>query len=112
MRLGYEPPVRGTVVQLAPRDYMVFTRGYVPMLRCYPGQRIPNPLEVVEHHGDSTAAKVCSEIMALTKLNWNTCAFASGSPITIAFSRRVGEILRELPAGEDDKLQNKYRFYM
>lgn len=110
LRLGHEPPVRGTVVELGRRDYLVYTRGYVPFLRVYPGMRIPNPLEVVEHHGDSAAEKVCSEILSLTKLNWNTCAFASADPVTIAFSRQVATIIKELPEGIEPL--TKYRFYI
>jgi hypothetical protein len=110
LRLGKEPPIRGTVIQLARRNYLVYTRGYVPFLRAYPGMRIPNPLEVVEHLGDSSADKVCSEILALTKLNWNNCGFASGSPITTAFSKQVGRILTELPEGVVP--QTKYRYFM
>jgi hypothetical protein len=53
---------------------------------------------------------VCSEILALTKLNWNNCGFASGNPITTAFSKQVGRILTELPAGVVP--QTKYRFFM
>lgn len=110
LRLGKEPPVRGTVVQLAKRNYLIYTQGYVPFLRQYPGPRIPNPLEVVEHHGDSSAERVCSEILALTKLNWNTCKFASAEPITIAFSRQVATIIKEMP--DDVEPSTKYRFYM
>lgn len=110
LRLGKEPPVRGTVIELARRNYLIYTRGYVPFLRAYPGMRVPNPLEVIEHHGDSTAEKVCSEILALTKLNWNNCGFASGSPITTAFSKQVGRILTELPNGQPR--ESKYRFFM
>ncbi len=109
-RLGAEPPVRGTVVQLGDRDYLVFTRGYVPFQRSYPGLRVPNPLEVVEHWGDSSAHRVCSELLALTKLNWNTSAFASADPITIGFSREVATIIKELPDGIVPHF--KYRFYM
>jgi hypothetical protein len=72
--------------------------------------RIPNPLEVVEHFGDSSAERVCSEILALTKLNWNTCKFSSADPITTSFSRQVATILKELP--EDVVPATKYRFYM
>ena len=109
-RLGYEPPVRGTVVQLGERNYLVFTRGYVPFLRAYPGMRVPNPLEVIEHWGDSSSSRVCSEILALTKLNWNSSAFASADPITIGFSREVATIIKELPDGVQP--QFKYRYYM
>ena len=109
-RLGVEPPVRGSVVQLGDRNYLVFTRGYVPFLRAYPGLRVPNPLEVVEHWGDSSPNRVCSEILSLTKLNWNTSAFASADPITIGFSREVATIIKELPEGVQPHF--KYRFYM
>lgn len=110
MRLGKEPPLRGTVITLAPRHHLLFSVGYVPYLRLYPGMRIPVPLEILEHHGDSSTEKICSEIMALTKLNWNSCSFASSEPITILFARTVGRILTELP--QDVAPQTKYRFYM
>lgn len=110
MRVGKEPPLRGTVILLGPRNYLLFTVGYVPYFRLYPGLRIPRPLEVVEHHGHSPAQDVCREILALTKLNWNSCAFGSSLPITIRFARNVGKILTELPAGVTP--QTKYKFYM
>lgn len=110
LRLGKEPPVRGTVIELGNRDYLVFTQGYVPFIRQYPGMRVPNPLEIVEHYGDSSAERVCTEILALTKLNWNTCKFASGDPITTSFSQQVATIIKELP--EDVRPATKYRFYM
>lgn len=109
LRLGYEPPVRGTVIRLAKRNYLVYTNGYVPFLRAYPGMRVPNPLEVVEHWGDSSADRVCSELLALTKLNWNTCSYGSGDPITTAFSKQVGRILTEV---KTEKVLTKYRFFM
>lgn len=109
-RLGKEPPVRGTVIELGHRDYLVYTQGYIPFMRQYPGMRIPSPLEIVEHHGDSSAERVCREILALTKLNWNTCKFASKDPLTTLFSRQVATIIKELPDGISPA--TKYRFYM
>jgi hypothetical protein len=110
MRLGKEPPLRGTVINLAHRHHAVFTVGYVPYFRTYPGMRIPGPIEILEHYGDSTTQQICSELMALTKINWNSCAFASSDPITILFARTVGRILTELP--KDVMPQTKYKFYM
>ncbi len=110
MRVGKRPPLRGTVIQLGRGNYLVYCNGYIPYLRSYPGKRIPRPLEVIEHYGDSPAVTVCQEILALTKLNWNTCAFGSGIPITIRFARDVGKILSELP--EDVQPETKYKFYM
>ena len=43
-------------------------------------------------------------------MNWKTADFACSKPITIAFSRKVGEILAELPVDVDP--EHNYRFYM
>lgn len=110
MRIGRRPPLRGTVVILDEGHYLLFGNGYVPYLRAYPGKRIPRPLEIVEHHGVSSAETVCQEVLALTKLNWNSCSFASSVPITIRFARDVGKILTELPGLIQP--ETKYKFYM
>jgi len=110
MRVGKNPPLRGTTMKLGPKHYLLYTVGYIPFLRIYPGMRTPRPIEVLEHHGDSSAFEVCKEILALTKLNWNSCSFGNSEPITIRFSRTVGKILAQLPHGITP--QSKYRFYM
>jgi hypothetical protein len=109
-RPGLYPPLRGTYVKFSDTDLMLYTVGYVPYLKTYPGARVPQPLEVVVHHGDSPWNLILEEIMSLTKMNWNTAAFACSEPITIAFSRRVGQILAEL--GPKKPMRSEYRFYM
>ena len=51
------------------------------------------------------------EILALTKMNWNSARMYGLMPITLRFSRLVGDILREftLESGEPSP---KYKFYM
>jgi hypothetical protein len=110
LRQGDYPPLRGTWVRFDDQDYLLYTQGYVPYLRTYPGMRSPQPQEIVEHHGTSPMDMVLREILALTKLNWNSADFSVSEPITLAFSRRVGEILAEMPATV--KPQEEYRFYM
>jgi len=112
MRLGKRPVIRGTGVILGKRHYLLFTGGYIPYLRTYPSKRIPRPIEILEHFGDSTPQWVCTEILALTKLNWNSCWFGSTMPITIRFSRDVGRVLAELPKDTSIQPQSKYRYYM
>jgi hypothetical protein len=109
-RTGDYPALRGTYVKFSETDLLLYTTGYVPFLRTYPGARVPQPLEVLEHHGDSAWDVVLKEILSLTKMNWNTADFACSDPITIAFSRRVGQILAEVPP--QLKIQPEYRFYM
>jgi len=109
-RTGMEPPLRGTMIPLSPTNALLYTRGYVHYLGEYPGMRVPRPIEIVEHYGDSSLTKVCEEVLALSKLDWNTAAFASKDPITTAFASDVGHILAELPASVVPRPQ--YRFYM
>jgi len=108
-RTGQEPPLRGTFVNLGPGQGLLFTRGYVPFLQRYPGMRVPRPLEIIEHHGSASMSQIAQEIVALTKLDWNTTMFAGKEPITTAFAHDVAEILRELP---DEAMKPSYRFYM
>lgn len=109
-RAGAEPALRGTLVTLSPKDVLLYTRGYVPYLGEYPGMRVPRPIEIVEHHGSSAMKKLAEEILALTKMDWNSAVYAGKDPITTAFSEDVGHILAELPPGTQPR--TTYRFYM
>ena len=109
VRTGIYPVLRGTVIILSNNNALLYTSGYIPRIRTYPGHRIPKPL-LITHIGDSEASEILKEILDLTKLNWNTTAFATYLPITLEFSKRVGDILSELQEGE--LLQDHYRFYM
>jgi hypothetical protein len=109
-RPGNFPPLRGTYVKLEDTNFLLYLLGYIPYLRTYPGPRSPQPIEILEHYGDSPWDTVLTEILALTKMNWNTADFACGKPVTLAFSQRVGQILAELP--KNRKPKEEYRFYM
>jgi hypothetical protein len=64
--------------------------------------------------GDSSPEQVASEVLALTKLNWNTADYCCGVPITIGFARGVGQVLKEFDADPRCKYEpaESYRFYM
>jgi len=110
VRWGQQPPIRGTFVRLPDDSVLLYTFGYIPYLGVYPGPHVPSPLEILEHHGDTSIEAICSEILALTKLNWNNAKFCTKAPITIGFARRVGNILREAPP--DTKIGDRFKFYM
>ena len=109
-RYGQYPPLRGTVIKIGQKNYVVYTKGYIPYLRTYPGPHIPSPLEVLEHHGDSPPQKILTEILALSKMNWNSADFGLAKPITILFSERVGSVMGSMP--KDVEPKHEYRFYM
>jgi hypothetical protein len=109
-RRGDYPALRGTYIKFSDTDLALYCSGYVPFLRTYPGARVPRPLEILEHYGDSSWLDVMREILALTKMNWNSADFSGREPITLAFARRVGQVLAEIPQG--GKVLPEYRFYM
>lgn len=109
-RAGYNPVIRGTLITLPDDTCLLYTKGYVPHTEIYSGPRIPLPLEVSPQLGESTYDKICREILALSKLNWNTSDFSIFKPITLHFSSQVGSILKEIPPGITP--QTKYLFYM
>jgi hypothetical protein len=43
-------------------------------------------------------------------MNVNNCSFADGTPITLSFSEKIGEIMKHV--SDDDIVQTSYRFYM
>ena len=109
-RYGQYPPLRGSVIKLGSKNYILYTKGYIPYLRTYPGAHVPLPLEILEHHGDSPQEKILTEILSLSKMNWNSADFALAKPITLLFSEKVGGVMTSLP--KDIVPQHEYRYYM
>src|SRR5262249_29883849 len=88
------PPLRGTRFTVGDLDYL-YTTGYIAALNEFHGVHVPAPLQVADHIGQDTGREVLlKEVLALTKLNWNSAALGGLLPITIKFSRLVGEIMR------------------
>ena len=91
------PVLRGTAILVTQRTGLLWTMGYVPRLASYQGFETPKPLSVEVTHGKADLKQVLADILALTKLNYNACDFASGLPVTLKFADRVGEILMASP---------------
>lgn len=104
------PPMRGTAVQLG-TDLILYTRGSVPYYRTHPGMRVPRPLLLRPHPCcDRPIAELGLEILALTKMNWNTTQFDQGLPIPIQAARKVGRVLKYVSDGVID--QSDYQYYI
>jgi hypothetical protein len=93
------PVLRGTAVTMSKREGYLWTTGYVPRLRTYPGFEIPKPILVEVNRGDGELMTVMRDVLALTKVNYNACDYSSGLPVTLKFADRVGEILTASPRG-------------
>ena len=90
-------------------DALLFTRGSVLYYRTYTGLQVPRPLLLRPHSCDSSLAEVVAEVLALTKMNWNTTQFDQVSPIPIRAARQVGKVLKRVSFSQAD--QSDYRFY-
>jgi hypothetical protein len=111
-REGMYPPLRGTYLCLEDDLHLLYTMGFVPYLETFPGSHVPVPWQIVEHHGGSGPKQLFREVLELTKMNVNNCSFADGAPITLSFSRKVGEIMKHILEGEEAVAQTGYKFYM
>ncbi|QEG41317.1 hypothetical protein UC8_33360 [Roseimaritima ulvae] len=109
LRQASYPALRGTQFSVGEITYL-YTTGYIPSMRAFPHGHVPSPLQIADHHGDASIHQICAEILALTKLNWNSAFFAAAEPITLKFSRAVSNVMREIPP--DVKPLPQFKFYI
>lgn len=109
-RKGNLPPMRGTALQTADDEVVLYTRGTVPSYGTYPGMYVPRPIALRPVTPKVRPVELAREVMALSKMNWNQTQLDGRLPITLRTSRAVGKILRHLPA--DAFHQGRYAYYM
>lgn len=100
---GSLPVKRGTMLKLNDRVGLIWTSGFVERLNTYQGRETPNPLRVeICGKANVDLHTVMQDIMTLTKMNFNSCVYADGYPVTMRFADAIGDVLmatgnRELP---------------
>jgi NAD-dependent SIR2 family protein deacetylase len=105
---------RGTCMLLNPYNALLWTHGVVPSvrgekLRYYLGGRyIPTPLRIRKHYGDSNIGQISSEILGLTKMNWNTFDLYTQLPATVYSSNEIARIGRLLSKREGATYDYRY----
>jgi hypothetical protein len=109
-RNGQYPPYRGSFFSLDEKTHVLYSRGSVWFYETYPGKYVPAPVEVRIIRSDETPMALATEILGLTKMNWNNTQFDGKYPVTLGCARKVGEILKYLP--DHEQIQNRYSFYM
>jgi hypothetical protein len=110
-RDGDYPGLRGTALLLDNRNANLWTTGYVPQLDTYIGPETPNPLFITilrSSGGLPDMSTVLKDIMGLTKINYNSCNFNDGPPVTVRFAKMVGEVLTQGSAKGADRQPFKY----
>lgn len=110
-RNGDYPVIRGTALLLDDRNAYLWTSGYVPQLDTYIGPETPNPLFITvlrSKYSRPDIQSVLTDIMGLTKINYNSCNFNDGLPVTVRFAKMVGDILLMGSAKEGGPQPFKY----
>jgi hypothetical protein len=109
IRKGTNEVERGMFASVEDQKLYLFTTGYVDWWKEYPGPHVPAPLEIGSA-GETDMVERSKEILALTKMNWNSADGMGRHPITLSFARQVGAIMTEI---EDSReIHPLYRFYM
>ena len=110
------PVRRGLCFPLNANSMLLYTHGIAPSIRnpsykyIQGGKTIPLPLKVVKHYGSGDMAQIATEILGLTKMNWNSFGLYSKLPCTIESSNeiaRIGWLLSQYEGAIFD-----YRFFM
>ncbi len=109
-RFGDHPPLRGTLLSLDDDHHVLYTRGGVDFFKVYPGMYVPHPLGIRLISVERSGRQLASEMLSLTKMNWNQAQFDGREPVTLRTSYRVGKILKYV--GQDDSVAPRYAYYM
>jgi len=107
------PILRGSFYVKNRNNAYLWTKGFIPRIQQPLGMETPNPLTIslVRGKGNIEIETVCADILALTKLNYNTCKYGDGLPVTLKFANLIGEILT---TGKIDDLRPAlpFRYYI
>lgn len=109
-RKGQQPPLRGTLLSLDDTRHIIYTSGAVPFYKTYPGHYVPQPLGIRTITTESSPEALATEVLALTKMNWNQTRLDGRDPITLRTARTVGNILRHAEASAS--VSGRYAHYM
>jgi len=109
-RTGKYPTIRGTALVLSQSAAFLWTSGFVPRLDTYMGPETPNPLMIRIQKGECDLDTVLSDILGLTKINFNSCLFNDRLPVTIKFANDVGDVLIAAPMDSEPRLP--FKFYI
>lgn len=114
---GFYPLRRGSCFVLDKTAALLWTHGVAPSVQDNPkrsyflgGKSIPLPLKVIKHYGASNIDTIATEILGLTKVNWNSFDMYAKLPATLQSSNVIARIAWLL-----DRFEGKtydYRHFM
>lgn len=109
VRYGIYPPKRGMLCLIGGEGAYLFTTGFIPEFSTYPGPHIPTPVRI-KSSTSIDLKRAASDILGLTRMNWNTASITTGQPVTLSFARKIGGVMAEF--GEGRGLQSSFKYYI
>jgi len=100
--------LRGTALILDEKEAYLCTKGFVPRLNTSNSIEMPRNLRIKIIRGNADIEVVLRDILALTKLNYNSCIYGDGIPVTLKFSNKIGSILTSTTEWKVDTRQFMY----
>lgn len=106
---------RGTIQQFDGYSGLLWTRGpskvglngkwFSP-----DGKSLPRPLVFTRHAGSGDFNLLASDILALTKLDWNNDSPYNPFPVTLGYAQKLAEVVSNVPKLDDNVYQ--YRLFL
>lgn len=89
--------LRGLSLYVDEKSGYLWTKGFIPKTETSNHLEVACPLQIEINRGEEKIETVFSDILALTKLNYNACIYGDGLPVTLRFSDTIGDILTAIP---------------
>jgi hypothetical protein len=109
-RPGDAPPLRGTFMTLGSSEHLIYTKGSVDFYSIYPGMYVPRPVGLRPARLTISPRELGTEILALSKMNWNQSRLDGRFPITLRTAEQVKQILRFCDPSQE--IATRYAQYM
>jgi hypothetical protein len=95
------PCERGTVIQIGPREALLWTQGNAPSAvngKNYykEGKGIPSPLLLRRFAGHGGWEESCGSVLGLTKMNWNNDALYDRLPVTLGYANTLAQVVKRM----------------
>jgi len=110
------PVDRGTVLPLSKFSFLLWTQGDVwgatEQNKSFyqEAKGVPHPLLITQHAGDSDMLDSAAQVLALTKMNWNTSRLYNVLPVTVRSASALGDIAKYM--GKHSAAPYQYRLFM
>lgn len=112
------PVKRGTYLPISNDEALLWTQGIVPKMslenpnfgvyKDYVFKKTPSPVLVRRFSGSGGWHDTCQGILGLTKMDWNNNTLHKKLPVTLEYSGRFAQIVKQNPSMVDKQYNIRY----